>query len=46
MALGGSPARGSFCKYPPPPPVLEGNLFLDAGSGRGQRLYSYTAWPL
>lgn len=21
MALGGSPARGSFCKYPPPPPV-------------------------
>lgn len=21
MVLGGSPARGSFCKYPPPPPV-------------------------
>lgn len=49
MALGGSPARGSFCKYPHPPthtPSLEGILFLDAGSGRGQRLYSYTAWPL
>lgn len=38
--LGGSPSAAS------PPHGLEGILVLDAGNGRGQRLYSYMARPL